>query len=208
MMNNQATQTANELHGHNQMVDLTEQYSPGVTNEASYHGVPKLHRVRLSETPAVIALITGSAEAAHFHYLDTPSLRGYVSCNGEGCELCLAGFKRDVRLLLPVFNVIEQRVDILPISKAERPTSLLPQLKPLLNSSGQLISIRQTGVTFQVSAKPMPKGVTLDKKAIDNFKAKHEQGEIRFSDIYLMVDNEELASIPQVKTRLLINQAS
>src|SRR5262249_19640382 len=88
--------------------------------------------LRLDANERLAIPFTTSVEEVAVHYLDYPSLRGYVRCHGTGCLLCRIGRQPDVRDLLPVYHVIGQARAVLPISPTLPPQALKPQLLPAL----------------------------------------------------------------------------
>ncbi|MGH9038461.1 MAG: hypothetical protein ACRD0O_22110, partial [Acidimicrobiia bacterium] len=60
--------------------------------------------VRLDQNDRLLVPFTTSVERVSTHFLDYPSLRGYVRCNGPGCLLCRLGRKVDHRDLWPVYD--------------------------------------------------------------------------------------------------------
>ncbi|NLS13612.1 hypothetical protein HGP28_11985 [Vibrio sp. SM6] len=167
-----------------------------------------LFSLRLSEEPTVISFVSNSFVKSAFHYLETPDLKGYFKCNGNGCVLCEAEIKRDYRFLTPVYNLFEQRMEVLAIPTANKPTSLLPLLKPLFGQAGLAISITKNGYQYSVSSKQLPTGLALDQDTIESFQQGLDTKSFALSDIYQTATNEEFEALPNIKTRLAFKRAA
>src|SRR5262249_49466669 len=82
-----------------------------------------LAEIRLDQNERLVAPFTTSVVEAVVHYLDYPSLRGYVRCNGPDCLLCKIGRQPDTRDLLPVYDVVSRAVGVLAVSPNLRPAA-------------------------------------------------------------------------------------
>lgn len=175
---------------------------------SSVNSPTMLFSTRLSEEPTVISFVSNSFIKSAFHYLDAPDLKGYFKCNGNGCVLCEAEIKRDYRFLTPVYNLFDQRMEVLAIPTANKPTSLLPLLKPLFGQVGLAISIAKNGYQYSASSKQLPTGLTLDQDTIESFQQGLNSKSFALSDIYQTVTNDELEELPNIKARLAFKRAA
>ncbi|MDF5409658.1 hypothetical protein [Vibrio parahaemolyticus] len=193
-------------HGRNQKGSFEDIFGDLPANEPAYVKPEYLHSTRLDEDGSVIAPVLDAYEKVHFHYIDTPELKGYIQCNGDGCVLCEANMKADQRLLMAIYNLLSERMEVLAIPPAVKPTSLLPQLKPLLNKGGHLISITKNGYQYEVTSNEIPNGVVIDQNKVLSFKNAYENNEFSLADIYQIKSNEELECIPQIEKRLMLKR--
>lgn len=193
-------------HGRNQKGSFEDIFGDLPANEPVYVKPEYLHSTRLDEDGCVISPVLNAYEKVHLHYIDTPESKGYIQCNGDGCVLCEANMKADQRLLMAIYNLLSDRMEVLAIPLAVKPTSLLPQLKPLLNKGGHLISITKNGYQYEVTSNEIPNGVVIDQNKVLSFKNAYENNEFSLADIYQIKSNEELECIPQIEKRLMLKR--
>jgi hypothetical protein len=143
------------------------------------------------------------------HFLDYPSFRGYVRCNGPGCLLCKIGRKPETRDLMPVYDVISRAVGVLAVSPNMRPHALRPQLTPILrrlkDNERVLIAVRKLDrLRYTVTTLPLPEDADDGADPIAQFQAQVEDGAIDLAVVYPQLANEELAAIHEIATVIKI----
>ncbi|WP_347367835.1 hypothetical protein, partial [Vibrio vulnificus] len=73
---------------------------------------------------------------------------------------------------------------------------------PYVTKGGQLVSIEKNGFNYDVHATALPEYTTIDQDKITEFSDAFDSGEIRFSDIYRILTDDELREIPEIERRL------
>ena len=165
-----------------------------------------IEAVRLTETPTPICLFSDQVEKATLHYLETPEKRGYFRCNGAGCALCSAGNKPFTRILVPVYNLINREVEVLPMSEANNPHALLPQVLPVFDATEPtILMVSRQYSKYTVTLRPVLPNIDMGQSKIEAFNTAFDNGEIQLSSIYPTSTNQELAAIPSIQTMLLLN---
>lgn len=196
--NNTNTSTNYETHGHNQIMNFNEFADNESSNQPAY-ATSTLKSVDLKNSSAELTFFTPTAEKAFFHYLNG---YGYIQCNGQSCPMCRAQIKLDQRYLFPVFDHIEGEIKVLAVPPSEKPKSLFPQIKPHITKGGQLVSITKNGFNYDVNATALPEYATIDQDKIEAFSHAFDSGELRLSDIYRILTDDELLEIPEIERRL------
>ncbi|ADT88116.1 hypothetical protein vfu_A03006 [Vibrio furnissii NCTC 11218] len=91
---------------------------------------------------------------------------------------------------------------MLAVPQSEKPKALLPQIKPYVTKGGQLVSIEKNGFNYDVHATALPEYATIDQDKITAFSDAFDSGEVRLSDIYRILTDDELREIPEIERRL------
>jgi len=165
-----------------------------------------LETVRPSENPTALSVFSDQIEKATIHFLEVPEKRGYVQCNGQGCVLCDAGNKQTVRILMPAYNVITRQVEVLPMSEANNPHALLPQILPAFDAvEPTLMMVSRHFNKYTVELRPTPDNIDIGQSKIEAFNTAFDKGDIKLNSIYPTCSNEELAALPSIQTMLLLN---
>ena len=82
-------------------------------------GGGELQILRLSETPALVAVFTSNVGSSSTHYVDFPNLRSELRCNTDlesHCLLCDLKYRLTKRAILPVYDVASAEVKVLLVS--------------------------------------------------------------------------------------------
>ena len=171
------------------------------------HAPLALAEIRLDQNERLLVPFTTDVVEVQTHYLDYPSLRGYVRCNGSGCLLCRVGRQPERRDLLPVYDVIGGAVGVLPVSPNLRPHGLRPQLTPVLrrlkDNERVLIAVRKPDRgRYRVTPLPLPDGAADGAGKIAEFLKQFGAGAIDLSSIYQKLTDEELKAVPEIATAL------
>ncbi|MEZ8367171.1 hypothetical protein AB6C96_18560 [Vibrio cyclitrophicus] len=193
-------------HGRNRSGTFDDIFGGNTANQPIFTKPEALYRSRLDDNGSALSFVMNVFEKSYFHYIDTPEEKGYIQCNGENCTLCEAQIKLDHHILTPAYNFIEERMEILAIPPTLKPTSLAPQLKPLLNKGGLLVNIVKKGYHYEVTSSDIPAGIVIDKDKVMEFKEAYDSRKFALSDIYQIRTNEELETIPQIATRLILKR--
>ncbi|WP_299661900.1 hypothetical protein [uncultured Psychromonas sp.] len=165
-----------------------------------------LEATRLGEDPTVLMLFSDQFEKENLHYLNYPEKRGYVKCNGQGCSLCAAGNKPFTRILMSAYNVINRQVEVLPMSEANNPNALLPQVLQASDATEPtLLVVTRKGYKYSVELRPAPSNLDMGQSTIETFNTTFDNGEIKLNSIYPTCTNEELTALPSIQTMLLLN---
>jgi hypothetical protein len=144
------------------------------------------------------------------HFLDYPSVRGYVHCNGPSCLLCQIGRKQDSKYLWPVYDVIDQAVGVLSIGPSLRPQALKPQLFPVLEQLQKgagplLLGIRKLdNWTYAVNVSLLPENAEDGAAKIAAFSERFQAGAADLTCIHPRLSNSDLAAIPEVITATIV----
>jgi hypothetical protein len=168
-----------------------------------------LEAIRLDASERLVIPFTTTIQRVETHYVDYPSLQGYLRCSGPECLLCHIGRHRDQRDLLPVYDPIARAVGVLPISPSMRPPALRPQLTPILRQmrAGQrvLITVRKTDRTgYAVAATPLCEGADDGAEAILKFLARFDAGGVELAAVFPQPTAEELAAVPEIAAMMRI----
>ena len=180
--------------------------------ETTNDPAPSVHLVRLSDASTFLIPFTTGVALVESHFADfaaggrdsSPSLRGYIRCNGDGCILCDVGNKPRTRHLLPVYDISEGSVGILAFSGNVRPKSLFAQLLPALKrvaggEDGFLIEVRKDErAEFSVNQLELDADANDGDEVIARFRDGVENGDICIEDIVDGVSNDILAEVPQI----------
>ncbi|WP_141195647.1 hypothetical protein [Vibrio sp. V12_P9A6T4] len=196
--NNTHTSANYETHGRNSMVNFNDFSDSESSNQPNFAPLA-LQAVDLKNSSAELTFFTPTAEKVFFHYVNG---HGYLQCNGPDCPMCRAQIKLDSRYLFPVYDHIEGEVKVLAVPPSEKPKSLFPQIKPYVTKGGQLVSIEKNGFNYDVYATALPEYATIDQDKITAFSDAFDSGEIRLSDIYRILTDDELREIPEIERRL------
>ena len=143
------------------------------------------------------------------HYCDEAEIRGYVTCDGEGCLLCRVGKDAEPRRLLPLYVPTERRVDVLMMSTSSRPGALMPQLIDTLasafggdGSERVVLSIRKRDYyKFEISSRLLPEDVDDGTEVIKRFMADVEAGKIDITSVVQRFTTKSLLAIPAIAQR-------
>jgi len=157
-----------------------------------------LLRITDNETPVIP--FTAQVEKIKLHYCDEPEITGYVQCHGDGCILCAIGRKPDERLLNPVYAPSTGDISVLAITPSMRPHALLPQYLPHLSANERrILFVQKAGMAkFRLTARPLPADVDDGRAVVEAFMARWQAGEVRLADVYSVIDNATLMTIPAI----------
>jgi hypothetical protein len=167
--------------------------------------VGPLDVVQLTQEDVWLAIFTVMMHRVYVHYLKFKGCTGYSRCDGDGCLPCRLGVRRELRDLLPVFDVTARVVAILPIGPGPRPQDLRPQLTPVLRrlAAGEgplLISVRREDYRVYLNVKPLPPDVDDGAEAIRAFRARLEAGRVNLADSLPHTDDPVLMGNEAVRT--------
>jgi hypothetical protein len=177
-------------------------------SEADHRHAAPLAAVRLDGNARMLLPFTADLCPTHVHYLDYPSLTGYVHCNGLDCLLCRVGRRKDVCYLWPVYDVLAGAVAVVPISHNRRPNALQPLLSPVLKRVKEgkdrfFIEVRKPNLyTFTVATFPLPADADDGAAAVKAFLEKLKAGHVDLGSVYRRITNEDLAMYPEVATAM------
>jgi hypothetical protein len=176
--------------------------------EAPPGGPGELPVVRPDGNERLLLPFTTAMLQAVLHYLEYPSVRGYLHCNQGDCLLCRIGRQADPRCLWPVYDYIGRFVAVLPVSDNQRPQALRPQLMPVLRrlkAGGEpfLIGLRKHDAgQFRLSMLPLPAGADDGAAVIKAFQERLESGALDLGVAYRRLANADLAAIPEVAAEM------
>jgi hypothetical protein len=199
------TQTTNPIPAATSTGGLTDGLAKW---EAEARSAPAgLEEVRLDLNERLLVPFTTSVGQADTHYVDYPSLRGYVRCGGPGCLLCRVGRQKETRDLLPVYDVLARAVAVLPVSPNLRPHALKPQLMDVLrklkDSQRVLVAVRKLDrARYHVAILPLPEGADDGAAKIAAFLELFSAGGVDLADVYPKVSNDDLAAVPEIAAHL------
>jgi hypothetical protein len=159
--------------------------------------------IRLDGNTRHLVPFTTCVEEALVHFVDYDSMRGYVTCNQEGCLLCRVGRKADQRDLLPVYDPLAKGVGVLAVSPSLRPQALKPQLAPVLRrvraNERLLLSIRKEDATsYSVTSCTLPEHADDGADVILRFLERYDAGGVELRSVYPRLSNEELSRVREV----------
>jgi hypothetical protein len=168
-------------------------------------GPTALSLIRLGPDERLVIPFTPLVVRASVHFVNDPAGRSYIHCGGHGCLLCRLGRQVETRDLLPLFDILDKVVGVLPVSRSLRPRALQPQLLPVLQrleKQGRLLlGIRKPdNVSFVVTSYDLPATAADGADVIAAFKEQFDAGRIDLGSVYARVSNEELAAVPEVAT--------
>ncbi len=164
--------------------------------------------LRIDGNERLLIPFTTSMVRCPLHFLDYPTLRGYVHCNGTGCLLCQIGRQPEVRDLWPVYDALDRVVGVLPISTNIRGQALRPLLTPVLRQLKEakepmVIAIRRLDMArYDVRSFALPADVDNGTTVIQAFTRQMESGTVDLAAVYPRMANDELATLPEVATAL------
>jgi hypothetical protein len=160
--------------------------------------------VRLDENERLVIPFTTSMLRVNLHYAEFPTIRSFVRCNGSDCLLCRVGRQKDLRDLLPVYDVLDRTIGVLSISPNVRPHALRPALTPVLQRVARgdvlLVCLRRNEHRYLVTVHPLPPGVDDGAAVIRVFVEKFDAGQIDLASAFPMLDNATLAQIDGIRT--------
>lgn len=161
--------------------------------------------IRLDTNDKLLIPFTSTLVEVKIHWVEYPSLRSYLQCNGPDCLLCRIGRQPEPRDLLPVYDVVAKAVGVLPVSPSVRPHALMPQLMPVIrcviNNERVLIAVaRPDRQTFRVSVLDLPDDADAGEEAVLRFQEAFDAGKIDLAGIYQRLPNETLATVPEIAT--------
>jgi hypothetical protein len=172
-----------------------------------------LAEIRLDANERLLVPFTTSVVEVQAHYVDYRSLTGYIACNGGDRLLCRIGRQPETRDLLPVYDPVAQSVGVLPVSPNMRPHALKPQLLPVLRRIQQnervLLAIRKEDrVRYTVNTLDLPDDADDGAAEIGKFLDALEARTIDPRAIYVHMENDVLATIPEVANQMRLRGVS
>ncbi|MEZ8844285.1 hypothetical protein AB6E06_21945 [Vibrio splendidus] len=69
-----------------------------------------------------------------------------------------------------------------------------------------MVNIVKKGYHYEVTSSDIPAGIVIDKDKVMEFKEAYDSRKFALSDIYQIRTNEELETIPQIATRLILKR--
>jgi hypothetical protein len=181
-------------------VNILEQF-----DEMSGPVLPSLGLVRLGLDETAIIPFTADGKKVSVHYCREVEIQGYVLCGGDGCVLCCAGRKRDERLLVPVYLPALDAVAVLPVSPSLRPHALMPQLVNVLRAGKPMIMfIKRNGDRYTVATSELEQDADGRETVIQAFVDDYTAKRIDLSTVYMRIDNEQLAQVPDIARMLAL----
>jgi hypothetical protein len=174
--------------------------------EAADNDVPSdLPLVRLDDSQRWLILFTTQMLSVEVHYLDSGGYRGYLHCTGEDCILCRLDNRLKKLDLLPVYDVADAAVAVLPISPSVRPQALRPQIAAVLHDlqageDAMVVGISKDVLNFRVVRRPLlrrPRARDLRRMAA--FAVAMASGGIDLGRAIQRLSNEELAGILEIR---------
>jgi hypothetical protein len=188
----------------NAIVDAVAKWSADTPRALS-----NLTEVRLDASETIVVPFTTSVGEVAVHYVDYPSVRSYLRCNGDGCLLCRIGRQAEKRDLLPIFHAVDGRIAILPISPSIRPGALRPQILPVLRQLKEgkrvlLIICRPDRGRYSVTMQPLAEGIDDGAAQIAEFLQAFATGSVDLASVFPQLSNPELAAVPEIATALKI----
>ena len=168
------------------------------------HEQASLRECRLVPEPVMLLIFTDEVEDVSLHYESDDSIRSYLVCPGEGCPLCFLGSPPQAQILLPVFNVEAQAVQVLRVSKKRGPDSLGGNLVPHLNDphiSNKLLTLSRQSYRYRVESRELAENASRGTEAIAAFKTAFEAG-LKLSSAFPQLGPSEIADIERVRRKL------
>ncbi len=163
----------------------------------------RLEAVRLGQDEVIVVPFSQEGKMVQVHYCQEPDIQGYVPCLGSGCILCKARRRLETRLLLPVYQPLEQRVGVLSISRSLRPRALWSQLGPVLKAEQPMVVfIERDRDQFTVTAQELTDDMDGGEEIVAQFKADLEAGTVDLASVYPVRTNEQLREVPEIANRL------
>ena len=168
-------------------------------------GGGELQILRLSETPALVAVFTDKVGSSSTHYVDLPNLRSELRCNADlesRCLLCDLKYRLTNRAILPVYDVASAEVKVLLVSDTRDPHSLGPQLKAELrqgNLDKRYLRCSRKSNRFTVKSLPAKPGHDMGETAIADFLAKLKAGQVSLEGVLPVYANAELWDVPELE---------
>lgn len=168
-----------------------------------------LEIVRLNASDKLLVPFMTSVVSTSVHWLEAGDHRGYVRCNGTPCVLCQIGDRPKQFDLLPIYDVMQQQVCVLPIGSDTRPNSLKPRMMEMLrhlkaHPSQRLLVVvsKPTAVTYAVTWQDLPTAVEIRASLTSKFKDRLESGAVRLESVYQQLSNDDLALFPKVASAM------
>ena len=168
-------------------------------------GGGELQILRLSETPALVAVFTSNVGSSSTHYVDFPNLRSELRCNTDlesRCLLCDLKYRLTKRAILPVYDVASAEVKVLLVSDTREPHSLGPQLKAELrqgNLDKRYLALLRKSNRFTVKSLPAKPGHDMGEAAVADFLAKVKSGQVSLEGVLPVYANAELWDVPELE---------
>lgn len=178
------------------------------SNDPSVASPSPLAVLRIDGNERLLIPFTTSMVRCPLHFLDYPTLRGYVHCNGRDCLLCQIGRQPEVRDLWPVYDALDRVVGVLPISTNLRGQAMRPLITPVLRQLKEarepmVIAIRRLDMArYDVRSFPLPADVDNGATVIQAFTRQMESSSVDLAGVYPRMANDDLAGLPEVATAL------
>lgn len=174
------------------------------TSRPNFDG--QLKYVALSDSETSVVMFTRRVVEATLHYCQEPSIKTYIHCNGPDCVLCAIGVKQVNMKMTPVYLPDSDEVGVLSFTDTMRPMALLPQMLNVLgNPLPQILFIRKENSSkFDLTARPMPKGLNVGEATIAAFMADWENERYDLETINARYTNFQLGYMPGIRQKLLM----
>lgn len=202
MQNNNADNTASDTNTteNRQIVNL---FDLATANEPT----SQLEIIRISGDEQPVIPFTPVGQEIAIHWCDEPEIRGYAACSGSGCTLCLAGKRREERILLPMFNPIAQSVGVLLVSRSQRPGSLLPLLLREMGNPDEtaqkVLFVRKDETNkFTVASSVLADTDSDGAAIIKTFLENVESGNVTLDSVIQKYTDAQLRAVPAIERRL------
>jgi hypothetical protein len=184
---------------------LVKQFSTPVVQNVPVIQPSRLKRVDIS-SGAHIIFFGDEIKRSNVHFIK--SHNRYIPCNGDNCVLCKAGFKVTEYYFFPTFSLMSDTVEVLVVSVAMKPGSLLPKLlekfaKYESTLAEQIFSISKVDqYNFKVATQTYTLSTT-NLATISTFIADYKAQNVALSDVFQTLSNEDiLVQFDEVRRKL------
>jgi hypothetical protein len=171
-----------------------------------------LKLVKINMDATYLVCFTSDNSECNVHWVNDPELHGYVRCWKKNCPLCEVGNAKKKQLLLPVYSLETNRIEVLGFSDSLKPYSVLSQLKYIfegmeLNKKLVLIISKDSEYTFQLKTKKLPKDLrnTVFPK-IKAFKKRVDEENIKLCSVFQKRSRSQLKQIESIKRKLALHR--
>jgi hypothetical protein len=163
-----------------------------------------LRECRLGPDPVMVLLFTDEVEEVRLHYESDESVRSYFPCPGEGCPHCHLGSAPQDFLLVPVFSIERQAVEVLRVSRKRGPGSLGSHLLPHLRDpdiSRKVLIISRNANRYRLEARPLAESADRGAEAIEAFSAALKGG-LKLVSAFPLLTPADIAGVERVRRKL------
>lgn len=167
--------------------------------------------ITIGEDPRKLIPLSADGKLVELHYIADSRYRGYLLCNGPDCCLCKIGKSKKEFFLLPVYDLIEQRIGVLRIPVNRRPGSLasvlIPNLKKFVSddqSASFLQVFKKNSYEYVSTIRELPSNIEVCADLVAGFQSKVATlglGPVLLSAIE-QISNAELREFPSIRREL------